>query len=114
MIGRRTLPEVLRKPDFSKNLVKHPFISVDNFGEQFALIFFRTNSTSVVMAKPKLTLDDLKVQSIVTSLDPQQMQELKGGFYVIRGRVFRYRARWTSVDTRNEIDSAVSTSGNNG
>lgn len=60
------------------------------------------------MAKEKLTLSELKVQSFVTSLDEGQMNRLKGG-YVIKGRRFSYRTRWTAVDTRSdEVTSAIS------
>lgn len=60
------------------------------------------------MAKDKLKLSDLKVQSFVTSLDEAQMNRLKGG-YVIKGRRFSYRTRWTAVDTRSdEVTSAIS------
>ncbi|MBX2890962.1 MAG: pinensin family lanthipeptide [Saprospiraceae bacterium] len=51
------------------------------------------------MAKDKLTLSDLKVQSFVTSLDDEAMTSLKGGHYV-KGRQYTYRTRWTAVDTR--------------
>lgn len=60
------------------------------------------------MAKDKLKLSDLKVKSFVTSLDEAQMNRLKGG-YVIKGRRFSYRTRWTAVDTRSdEVTSAIS------
>ena len=52
------------------------------------------------MAKEKLTLDELKVQSFVTTLTPEQMNNTKGGIYIIKGRKFDYRVRWTSLDTR--------------
>lgn len=52
------------------------------------------------MAKEKITLDDLKVQSFVTTLDEEQMNKVKGGIYVVRGRRYTYRTRWTMVDTR--------------
>ncbi|HRI61123.1 MAG TPA: pinensin family lanthipeptide [Saprospiraceae bacterium] len=54
------------------------------------------------MAKEKLKLSDLKVQSFVTALDEDQMNRLKGG-YVIKGRRFNYRTRWTMVDTRSDV-----------
>jgi hypothetical protein len=54
------------------------------------------------MAKPKLSLTDLKIKSFVTTLDEEQMNHVKGGFYIIRGRRFTYRTRWTSVDTRSD------------
>jgi len=54
------------------------------------------------MAKDKLKLSDLKVQSFVTALDEDQMNRLKGG-QVIKGRRFNYRTRWTAVDTRSDM-----------
>ena len=54
------------------------------------------------MAKKKITLTDLKVQSFVTTLDEAQMNHVKGGIYIVRGRRFAYRTRWTSVDTRSD------------
>ena len=56
------------------------------------------------MAKEKLKLNDLKVQSIVTSLDEGQMQTLKGGKEVV-GRRRSYTVRWTMVDTRTQADT---------
>jgi hypothetical protein len=55
------------------------------------------------MAKEKLKLKDLKVQSIVTSLEEGQMQTLKGGKEVA-GRRHIYTTRWTMVDTRVQSD----------
>lgn len=52
------------------------------------------------MAKKKITLTDLNVQSFVTTLDEQQMNQVKGGFFIVRGRRYSYRTRWTMVDTR--------------
>ena len=54
------------------------------------------------MAKSKLTLSEIKVNSFVTTLDNERMQHVKGGYYLIRGRRFIYRTRWTSVDTRSD------------
>lgn len=54
------------------------------------------------MAKTKLTLKELQLQSFVTALEPGQMTQVKGGRYEIRGRRFTYRTRWTSVDTRSD------------
>jgi hypothetical protein len=54
------------------------------------------------MAKTKLTLAELQLHSFVTALEPEQMTEIKGGRYEIRGRRFTYRTRWTSVDTRSD------------
>lgn len=52
------------------------------------------------MAKKKITLTDLKVQSFITTLDEQQMNRVKGGINIVRGRRYTYRTRWTLVDTR--------------
>lgn len=54
------------------------------------------------MAKKKFTLADLQVQSFVTTLDEEQMNHVKGGIYVVHGRRYTYRTRWTSVDTRSD------------
>ncbi|MBK8554716.1 MAG: hypothetical protein IPL65_02575 [Lewinellaceae bacterium] len=59
------------------------------------------------MAKEKLTLKDLQVTSIVASLEEQQLHDIKGG-YVIKGKRFTYRSRWTAVDTRVEIHNIAS------
>lgn len=58
------------------------------------------------MAKEKFTLQDLKVTSFVTQLEEQQMTDLKGG-YIIKGKQYTYRSRWTSVDTRVEISASI-------
>ncbi len=63
------------------------------------------------MAKEKLTLDELKVQSFTTALTKEQMTEVKGGIYIIKGRKFDYRVRWTSLDTRLENDPQVHDNG---
>ncbi len=60
------------------------------------------------MAKEKLKLSDLKVQSFVTTLDEDQLNRLKGG-QVIKGRRFNYRTRWTAVDTRSDVATDVTT-----
>ena len=52
------------------------------------------------MAKEKFTLTELQVKSFVTSLDQEEMNQVKGGYMTIKGRRFSYRTRWTSVDTR--------------
>ncbi len=62
------------------------------------------------MAKEKLKINDLKVQSIVTSLDEGQMQTLKGGKEVV-GRHRSYTIRWTMIDTRVQADSMSGHSG---
>jgi hypothetical protein len=64
------------------------------------------------MAKDKLKLNDLKVQSIVTSLEEGQMQTLKGGKEVV-GRRRTYSIRWTMVDTRVQADSLAGFNGGN-
>lgn len=58
------------------------------------------------MAKEKLKLSDLKVQSFVTTLNDGQMNCLKGG-YTIKGRRFSYQTRWTAVDTRSDVVTDV-------
>ncbi len=60
------------------------------------------------MAKEKFTLDDLKVNSFVTTLDNAQMKEVKGGTIVIKGRRFMYTTRWTTVDTTRPAAPALS------
>ncbi len=56
------------------------------------------------MDKEKFTLTELQVQSFVTSLDQQEMSQVKGGYMTIKGRRFSYRTRWTAVDTRADAD----------
>ena len=60
------------------------------------------------MAKEKFTLEAIKVESFVTSLEESQLKEVKGG-YIIRGRQYTYRSRWTSVDTRVEVSPGTNT-----
>lgn len=62
------------------------------------------------MAKDKLKIDDLKVQSIVTSLDKNEMQVLKGGKEVV-GRRRTYTVRWTMIDTRTQPDTLAGFNG---
>ena len=60
------------------------------------------------MKKKKITLNELKVEGFVNTLNEEQLDQLKGGFLRIRGRRFLYKTRWTTVDTRsdqNEEDS---------
>lgn len=64
------------------------------------------------MAKEKLKLNELKVQSIVTSLEENQMQTLKGGKEVV-GRRRTYVVRWTMIDTRVQADSLAGHMGGN-
>jgi len=48
------------------------------------------------------------MESFVTALQSDQMHQIKGGIYIIRGRRFTYRTRWTAVDTRSDSsESAV-------
>lgn len=54
--------------------------------------------------KEKLKLDDLKVQSFITSLEQEQMEGIKGGT-IVKGRRYVSRSRWTSVDTRVNQDA---------
>ena len=63
------------------------------------------------MAKEKLTLDELKVQSFTTALSEEQMTEVKGGIYIIKGRKYDYRVRWTSLDTRAEQNPSTHDTG---
>ncbi|HOY07704.1 MAG TPA: pinensin family lanthipeptide [Saprospiraceae bacterium] len=62
------------------------------------------------MAKEKLTLDELKVQSLVTSLEGPAMNQVKGGTAPMRGKFFTYRTRWTAVDVRSDFQGAPSIS----
>lgn len=59
------------------------------------------------MAKEKFTLAELQVQSFVTSLDQEEMSQVKGGYMTIKGRRFTYRTRWTSVDTRVDVTDQI-------
>jgi hypothetical protein len=56
------------------------------------------------MAKEKLTLSELKVESCVTSLTGDQLDKVKGGMAIVHGRRNSYRIRWTAVDTRAQTD----------
>lgn len=58
------------------------------------------------MAKEKLKLNEIRLQSVVTTLEDGQMQTLKGGREVV-GRRRTYIVRWTMVDTRVQSDSIV-------
>ncbi len=61
------------------------------------------------MAKSKLKLSELKVQSFVTALEDEQLDNVKGGF-LVKGQRYTFRSRWTSIDTRvNEAEVAGST-----
>ena len=69
---------------------------------------FTHNANFRKMAKEKYTIDTIKVESFATTLDENQLSTVKGG-YVIRGRQYTYRSRWTSVDTRVEVERALDT-----
>ncbi len=56
------------------------------------------------MAKEKLTLSDIKIESCVTSLNVEQMKKVKGGLASIQGRRLNYTIRWTAVETRAQSD----------
>lgn len=56
------------------------------------------------MAKDKLTLTDLKIESCVTSLTGDQLGKVKGGAAIVQGRRHSYTIRWTAVDTRVQTD----------
>lgn len=64
------------------------------------------------MAKEKFTLDQLKSEAKVTTLQASEMQAVKGGIVTIRGRRFNYRTRWTTIDTRTDIGDSVSVQNN--
>ena len=59
------------------------------------------------MAKDKLTLTDLKIESCVTSLTSDQLGKVKGGAAIVQGRRHNYIIRWTAVDTRVQTDFAA-------
>lgn len=54
------------------------------------------------MKNKKSTLESLKLNSFVTSLNSEEMDHVKGGIIKIRSRRYTYNVRWTSVDTRIE------------
>ena len=56
------------------------------------------------MVKDKLTLTDLKIESCVTSLTGDQLDQVKGGMAIVQGRRYNYTIRWTAVDTRVQTD----------
>jgi hypothetical protein len=60
------------------------------------------------MAKEKLTLTQLKVESCITSLSGDQLDSIKGGIatVTVQGRRNHYTIRWTAVDTRAQADYA--------
>jgi hypothetical protein len=59
------------------------------------------------MTKKKFTLDDLQVESFVTSLETDQLAQVKGGLNIVRGRRYNYNTRWTAVDTRTESPEVI-------
>ncbi len=61
------------------------------------------------MAKTKLTLTELKVESCVTSLTGDQLGNVKGGARTVNGRRSTYVVRWTAIDTRAQSDFAPTT-----
>lgn len=61
------------------------------------------------MAKEKLSLGEFKVQSFVTTLGEEQMNQVKGGFAAISGRRYAYRTRWTLVEVLPIPDVAGNT-----
>jgi hypothetical protein len=63
------------------------------------------------MKKEKVTLEDLQLESFITALPEDQMHQIKGGHYIIRGRRYNYRTRWTAVDTRSETTEFTATTG---
>ncbi len=56
------------------------------------------------MAKAKLTLTELKVESCVTALSSNQLGNVKGGALNVKGRRSTYVIRWTAIDTRAQSD----------
>lgn len=56
------------------------------------------------MAKEKLTLSELKIESCVTSMSGDQLGQIKGGLVAVQGRRRNYTVRWTAVDTRVQSD----------
>ncbi len=56
------------------------------------------------MAKEKLKLSDLKLESFVSTLQKEELDAVNGGRITIKGRQYSYRVRWTTVDTRTNGD----------
>lgn len=66
------------------------------------------------MKKKKSTLESLKLDSFVTSLENGEMENVKGGFIKVKGRRYTYSVRWTSVDTRvDPIEASTVEKGGN-
>ena len=65
------------------------------------------------MTKEKLSLDNLKVESFVTALSQEQMNNVKGGLFIIKGRRYTYRSRWTAIDTRSDAEEVAQMPGIN-
>lgn len=58
------------------------------------------------MAKEKLTITELKIESCVTALTGDQLDKIKGGAAIVQGRRHNYNIHWTAVDTRVQADFA--------
>lgn len=86
-------------------MVNPAFDCVSNFKQ--SIVNQINIQIEMLMAKEKFTLQDLKVQSFVTTLEGKQMDQIKGGYMVIKGRKFTYRSRWTFVDTRSDVNDAI-------
>lgn len=65
------------------------------------------------MEKKKSTLQELQVESFVTTLPKDELSEFKGGTMSIRGTRYNYRVRWTSVDTRAGMENVAEKNGGN-
>ena len=65
------------------------------------------------MAKDKLTLTELSVESCVTALTTDQLDKVKGGLATVQGRRSSYKIRWTAVDTRVQTDFTNTNIGSN-
>ncbi len=63
--------------------------------------------------KDKRSLSELQISSFATSMEREDMEQVKGGAMLVRGRRFTFRVRWTTVDTRVETgDKANGSEGN--
>ncbi|MFZ4634364.1 MAG: pinensin family lanthipeptide [Saprospiraceae bacterium] len=65
------------------------------------------------MAKKKITLEALRLESFATELEQEQLGQVRGGQLYIFGSRYTYRTRWTSVDTRSD-EAADQRFGKNG
>jgi hypothetical protein len=61
------------------------------------------------MSKKKSTLQQLRVSSFATGIERDDLDQVKGGAAYVRGRRFTFRVRWTTVDTRVQIESNTDT-----